>query len=378
MRILHTVEFYEPRKGGAEEVVRQLSERLVKAGHEVTIATSFDPQRSAGYLHGVRVEQFKIRGNVVLGIKGDPSEIKRYQDLLAGNFDVVLNYAAQNWTTDLALESLYRITAKKVLVPCGYSGLQNPKYAAYFAALPEKLKQYDALVYMSMQYQDKIFGDKHGLAAKAVYLPNGAGEEFLEKPIYDFAAKAGIATERIALCVSNHYLAKGHRFVLEAFAQMKRTDTTLVIIGKPLVGSGIKRKAGHFILDYCRCRLQSLLRPRIKLINTDDRRLILSAYASADVFLSGSSVECAPLVMYESFASKTPFVTYPAGNVADHKEVLKIVQTPAEMARVANYILDDAKTAQDVADRAFAVWQKSHTWESIAKGYEFLYKRILL
>ncbi len=376
MRILHTVEFYEPRKGGAEEVIKQLSERLVMRGHEVTVATTYDSSRTSSYLQGVRIEQFKLSGNAAKGIRGDKEEVRRYQDLLTQSFDVIVNYAAQSWPTDLALEVLYRITAKKVLVPCGYSGLQNPLYAEYFAQLPEKLKQYEALVYMSLEYQDKKFGDTSGVSDKAAYIPNGAGEEFTELPMYNFKYKLDIQTPHVALCVSNHYLAKGHQFVIDAFRAMKRQDTTLVIIGKPLVSSGIKRMVGHFVLDYCRCLWKSLTGRNIRLVSTDDRRLILSAYAAADLFFSGSSVECAPLVMYESFASKTPFITRPAGNVADHKEVLKIVETPEEMARVANYILDDPETGKDIAERAFALWQKSHTWNAIVEQYEQLYKKI--
>lgn len=376
MRILHTVEFYEPRKGGAEEVVRQLSERLVKFGHEVTVATSYSKERTAGYLSGVRIEQFHLSGNSVTGIEGSSSEIRRYQDLLAGDFDVVLNYAAQNWTTDLTFGALYRITAKKILVPCGYSGLHSPAYAEYFAKLPEILSQYDKLVYMSPSYQDKQFGDEHGLETKAVCIPNGAAaEEFLGDDIYNFKRRYNITTPFIALCVANHYITKGHRFVIEAFLKMRRTDTTLVIIGKPLVSSGT-RQFVHLVLDFLRCVGSSLAHKRIKLINTDDRSAVISAYKNADVFLFGSSVECAPLVMYESFASKTPFITRPVGNVADHKEVLKIVESTDEMARVANYILDDEQTSRDIAGRAFAVWEKSHTWDSIAMQYEKLYKGI--
>ena len=35
MKILHTVEFYHPSQGSMQEVVRQISERLVKLGHKV-------------------------------------------------------------------------------------------------------------------------------------------------------------------------------------------------------------------------------------------------------------------------------------------------------------------------------------------------------
>ena len=40
MKILHTVEYYAPSVGGAQEVVRQISERMVQRGHQVTVATT--------------------------------------------------------------------------------------------------------------------------------------------------------------------------------------------------------------------------------------------------------------------------------------------------------------------------------------------------
>ena len=40
MRILHTANTYAPSLDGVAEVVRNISERLVKRGHEVHVATS--------------------------------------------------------------------------------------------------------------------------------------------------------------------------------------------------------------------------------------------------------------------------------------------------------------------------------------------------
>ena len=60
MKILHTVEFYEPCKGGAEEVVKQLSECLVAMGHDVTVATTIDKDRTPGKINGVLVLSFDI------------------------------------------------------------------------------------------------------------------------------------------------------------------------------------------------------------------------------------------------------------------------------------------------------------------------------
>ena len=138
MRILHTVEFYSPSEGGAQEVVRQLSERMVNMGHEVTIATTKLPERKQKTLNGVKIVEFDIHGNQVVGIKGETERYKRF--LLDGRFDVMMNYAAQQWATDLVFEIIDEISAKKIIVPCGYSSLNNPDFKDYFVKLPSILK----------------------------------------------------------------------------------------------------------------------------------------------------------------------------------------------------------------------------------------------
>ena len=377
MKILHTVEFYEPHKGGAEQVIKQISERLVQSGHEVIVATTNHPDRNPGNINGVRVIGFDIEGNIVKGINQAPGEVERYRNLLRSDFDLILNYAAQNWTTDLALEELRIIKAKKVLVPCGYSGLHSKKYAGYFQELPSYLNYYDALVYMSKNYQDFKFGQENNLAEKAIYIPNGASEsEFCQSEEgVDFRRDFKIKTKYLAISVSNHYIKKGHRFIAKAFKSMSRKDTTLVIIGQKYVSNGVKKYI-HLFLDYFRCKILSLFNSRIKLISGDSREIVISAYKSADVFLFGSEIECAPLVTYEAFASHTPFVTRDVGNVSDHKDYLKIVNTPHQMAKTVNDILDNPEAANIVSSKAYDYYQKNHEWGKIINKYEQMYKEL--
>jgi glycosyltransferase involved in cell wall biosynthesis len=367
MKILFTVEFYEPAKGGAQEVVKQIAERLAKRGHEVTVATSYLAERKDKELNGVKVIPFRIKGNSVKGITG---EAKKYQDFLKQNyFDILMNYAAQSWPTDLAFSLLDRIRSKKVLVPLGYSKLHDEKYRQYFAELPTYLKKYDKLVYPSVNYQDKVFGDEHGVGDKAVIIPNGAGEEFLAKPI-GFKKKFGIQTPRMLLSVSNHYLAKGHNFVIDAFRRLKRDDVTLVIIGeRPFLHS--------WYSCWPRCKAASIFNRRIKVLSGVSRPWVISAYQEADLFLFGSRVECAPLVMYESFAAKLPFITTDVGNVKDHREYLKIVKTPQEMVEVANRLLIHPEERETMAWAAFNLWRENHTWSKIAGEYENLFQKLI-
>ena len=93
MKILHTVELYYPSKGGMQEVVKQISERLVQAGHNVTVATSKLSDRNSKTVGGVNIEEFELSGNLVRGITGD---IKKYQEyLLSPDFGIITNFAAR-------------------------------------------------------------------------------------------------------------------------------------------------------------------------------------------------------------------------------------------------------------------------------------------
>lgn len=363
MRILHTVEFYEPSKGGAEEVVKRLSEGLAARGHAVTVATSFSPGRPST-LNRVWVESFKVQGNTVKGISG---ESRRYQEFLQdSSFDVIMNYAAQTWTTDLTFPLLGRLSAKKVMAPLGYSRLRNKRYAKYFQELPGFLKQYDRLVYTSGNYQDKLFGDRHGLGSRSLIIPNGASVEEFQRPPMGFRKRYGIETGLMILSVSNHYFAKGHRTIIRAFQKARIPDATLVIIG------GRPALRGWYSC-YPFCRVSGVVNPRIRVLDGVPREWVVSAFQEADLFLFGSRVECAPLVMYECFASKTPMVSFPVGNTADHADSIVHVRDVDEMAAAITSVAGREESVRLKVESAFSEFTATYNWENIVPRFEELY-----
>jgi len=119
MRILHTSAFYHPRSGGAEEVVRQISERLAVRGHDVTVATTKLPERKSSFHHGVQIAEFPIHGvlgHSALGIRGDAAAFSNF--LQIGNWDVIMNYAAQTWPTDtIKVDIPDKLAGHRALLP---------------------------------------------------------------------------------------------------------------------------------------------------------------------------------------------------------------------------------------------------------------------
>ncbi|MDD1679163.1 MAG: glycosyltransferase family 4 protein, partial [Methanomicrobiales archaeon] len=251
MKILHTVQRYAPDTGGSEEVVRQLSERLVSSGHDVTVATGTSDARDYTELNGVKIVQFACSGNAVEGLRGD---IDAYRGFIRNErFDVMMNYAAQIWSTDLAFDLLPELNVKRVLVPCGYSRLRDPLFASYFEKMPDTLRLYDRVVYLSENYIDKEFGDAHGLQ-NGVVIPNGADtREFLGAPRGTFRSRHGIGDRLLLLNVSNHSRLKNHAFFWNVVSGLDAGGVCAV-----LVANAYTRGPAKWLKEcYASCRFRS-------------------------------------------------------------------------------------------------------------------------
>ena len=422
MKILHTVEFYSPSVGGAQEVVRQLSERLMQRGHDVTVATSADPARVEKTINDVRIEEFHISGNAVRGFQG---ETKRYQQFLVdGDFDIMMNYAAQQWTMDLVFPVLERIPYPKVMIPCGFSGLYEPAYQDYFAHMPEVMRGYDHIVFHADDYRDTNFARKHYLKHFTI-IPNGASEIEFNDMDTTFRKRYRISEDvPLLLTVGSHTSMKGHRLSLDAFQQLAIEPAVLVIIGNTFPSPGefgrflssvwetlrsrqimavakmLLRAAVGGITPGClpddRLRslwisLRSLGKKRVLLLNPP-RADVLAAYHAADVFIFGSNIEYSPLVLYEAVASRTPFVSLACGNAAEiaawtgggviaptiQKEHGYVDGDSEIFAREIAALLENVNQRQSLADAGFRTWSEKFSWNKIVSQYDELYQLLIL
>lgn len=386
MRILHTVEFYAPSTGGAQTVVQQISERLVRRGHDLTVATSMVSERRSTELHGVRIAEFPISGNAVRGFSGD---VEQYQAFVrSGNFDVMMNYAAQQWTFDALASTLAGLSSKKVLVPCGFSGLYWKQYHAYYQTLPDVLRQYDALVFLSTDYRDVNFARQHGINRWTV-IPNGAAADEFDAKTIDFRTVYGVQTRWMLLTVGSHAGTKGHRLAIDSFRRVDIRNATLVIIGNATGGGctvDCRRRTWLFNIDP-RSRQK---RKRIMLLDPP-RPHVVAAYKSADLFVFGSSIECSPLVLFEAMAAGLPFVTTPVGNAQEivgwgHGGVTVPAQQnddgftiaqPKTMARAITALFHDAQQLARLSAAGRQAWRDRFTFEGIALQYEQLYTQLV-
>ena len=396
MKILHTVEAYYPSVAGMPEVVRQLSERLAALGHKVTVATSKDKNRRGSELNKVSIKEFDLGGNAVLGFNGTEDEQKRYQDFLQyGQFDVIVNFAAQQWATDLALLILEKIKAKKVFVPTGFSGLYDIRYKDYFDNMKSWLKRYDLNIFLSNDYRDINFARDNGIE-KIIIIPNGASEEEFLAPLnFDIRRELGVSPDNfLILLVGSHTGLKGHAEAIRIFSRAKIDKATLLIVGN--FPGGWKR--GRLCL--VSCKIKEKFYPWLFKIKNQNKKLIIAslprektvaAYRSANLFLFPSNIECSPIVLFEAMAAKLPFLASAAGNTEEiiswsgggqllpsrKKDNGYCDVIIDESARLLEKTYSDKDLSQKLANSGFIAWQERFTWKKIARQYESEYKKLL-
>jgi len=468
MRFLFCSEFYFPSVGGVQEVMRQVAERLVQQGHEVTVATTRLANRDFDHHNGVRIVEFGVAGNLARGMEG---EVDRYRDFVRSfKGDALLIKAAQQWTFDALWPILDEIKCRKVFIPCGFSGLFEPSYAQYFEAMPDVLRKFDHLIFYAERYRDVDFARKHGISNFSI-LPNGASEiEFGVEPDREFRNRHGIpADSAVLLTVGSLTGVKGHQELLEAFVRLRtpRRHVTFIMNGNappsPTVesqsGAGIAQRPGllrsvlrifeaegfggfgsriagrlrglqlaagkvatvwsdegwngvrmrllrrigprlqntglmRYLpasvreatnpLSYWKAEAQQLGDDRLLLVTDFERRELVQAYMAADLFVFASNIEYSPLVLYETVAAGTPFLSVPVGHTeeiarwtgggmicpADKDERGYTRVVPAVLAREIAKAIEDPQKLSTLGKVGQDAWKERFTWSAIAREYE--------
>lgn len=425
MKVLCCVEFYYPSVGGAQEVVRQLAERLAARGHHVTVATTYLPKRMGTTCNGVHVEQFEASGNHVTGMQGEIERYRRY--LVQADVDIVFFYAAQQWTFDAAWEVLPRVKAHKVLVPCGYSGLYIDAYADYFRVLPGILTQMDAVVYHAESYRDIDFAGELGLK-NSVVIPNGAAlEEFAVERDAQFRDSLKASKETLILLTVGAVTGlKGHYELVRAFAlaDLGERPALLILNGnlptqgdhrlskfqrylQLIRGYGLVYATRHAVkmtliacgfhcgslnsIDAWAKRVNGGMHGNKRVLQVDlERSRLVQAYLQSDLFVFASNIEYSPLVLYEACAAGLPFLTVSVGNsheIAKWTEGGLVCEAPVDaegytriepsvLAREIERLVENQAQLNTLGCKGKLAAERRFNWACLTTEYEHLFQRL--
>lgn len=355
--------------------MRQVAERLVSRGHDVTVATSHLSTRTFTELNGVRIVTFDVSGNFVKGLDGEVTQYQRF--VSTGDFDVLLVNMAQQWTLDALIPILGEISCRKVLIPCGFSCFYEPSYAAYFHEMPNVLREFDHLIFHASDYRDICFAKEHGVKQFSI-IPNGASEtEFAVEKDPVFRMQLGISDQEwFFLTVGAFTVDKGHIDLLKSYMDCNFDGHASVLLlnantyiaeaseghsnistsssstgvrpqNKTTCGSRWDKNRGKEILsktyrtlsnfitgnkpdrdpppfrEEIRSLLEQLNQPgttkRVIVMDLPRPRLV-QAYMNADLFVFASHIEYSPLVLFEAAAAGTAFLSAQVGNAQEIAE----------------------------------------------------------
>ncbi len=420
MRILFGCQYYAPSVGGVQEVMRQIAERLVAMGHQVVVATTKMAARDFETLNGVNIKEFNVSGNLIGGMAG---EIEQYQEYaVTGDFDVVMIMAAQQWTFDALWPVLDRMKCRKVFVPCGFSSFYEPAYEKYFRQLPGVLRKIDRLVFHSTKYRDIDFAREHGMDNFSI-IPVGASEDVFNVAADAlFKARHGIQEESfLFLTVGSFTGLKGHLELVKAFSRLALVEgqhATLILNGndvqildrsigglvdkfvglvrthgvqysfgrifKKLLGSGATPKKIASLINKSQPN-------KLVLVTNFSRHELAQAFMAADLFVFASNVEYSPLVLYESAAAGTPFLSVSVGNAEEIARWTGAgVICPSTVDGRGYVRVDEVVLAQEMAElmqqkerlaklgaAGRKSWSERFTWKAIAFQYEHLFQQLL-
>ena len=376
MKILLVSHTFEPELNGVSRVVSMLAESLVSRGCEVTVATQFNATRKSLIWKGVKIEQFKISGNAISGIKG---EVARYESFIQnGNWDIQHHHACQIWGFDALLDWFSYKNRKIIVTPHGFSQLHNPDWKNYFSSFKKVNTHIDAFTCLSENAKEKTFLENAGVENIKV-IQNGIDlEEFgineaNRLQIGDSVCpdyKSGQADKFQILNVSNHVSTKGHKILYE-LAQ-KFPEIMVSNVGKPVnIEKWNLGKLGLKLPCYYECKLQSVMTPNFHTLNLSRLELI-SAYQQADIFVMPSDIEAAPLVILEAMAAGLPWVSFDVGNVKELAGGL-VVKNKSELFEAVLYLKDNPEICQKLGFEGQDFVRKYHDWKNISEKYWELY-----
>lgn len=379
MKFALVSQYYWPHLGGAQKVVQELGESLVALGHEVEIITSFDQSRTSNEYQGVRIKTFNISGNLVNGLFGDISDYQKY--ITTNTFDYIFIYAAQQWGLDALIPVLDKIKAKKVHVPCGYSGFYNPSYKSYFEHMASVLKKFDLLIYHSENYFDYQYATSLGLNNLKV-IPNGASEdEFSTHLTKNLRSRFNISVnDKLLITVGTPPYSKGHLDLLKVFKDdFFDHHYTLVLNGnyklsgmKSFIKEMIKFIIGKSIFNISIYALWlKVFRNKKVLLTNLNRADLLSLMNEADLFLFMSHVEYSPLVLFETAAAGTPFVSVPCGNaneIAQWTQAGIVIEKTQFLASIQN-LLSNNLLYEQLAMNGVKNFRQRYNWKTIMNEY---------
>ena len=389
VRSLHVIGNLEV--GGAQEVVRSLAPALAALGCTTAVVALRDgPMRAPLEQAGIRVRVIQGRSRSMLGDPRGIGELWRIRNDVARTAtelgaDVIQTHLLRSldflmltiarrsrlavvWTFHNA-----RLDLRPDQAPGG-ARLLGMKRRAYRALYHYLSRRSGAMVAVSSEVAAAIRRDLRPPRDRLVVIPNGVDVSRYPSPEGARAtlrASLGVGPHELLItCVAKLYEQKGHRHLLEAFAETVAADERVRLA---VVGDGPLRQE-------IAARIQELgIAPHVLLLG--QRTDIADVLTASDVFVLPSLWEGLPMALLEAMAAGLPVI---ASRVSGTEEVLLdqdagVLVEPGEvapLARAMTLLAADAAARERLGEAARRRVVDAYSVEAQARAHLELYRRV--
>lgn len=358
LRILQVyMGYYQPDKGGGISVyVRNVSERLVKRGHDVTVfATNPGGLPQFEVQNDVKVERFSrfAPGTAYF------FSLSMLLRLRGVEFDVVHAHGYQAFPFHFsALAKRRRFVASTHYHGVGHSVFRNSLIRLFKPFGERTLRVADRIVCVS-EFEKSLILRQFGVdPSKVAVVPCGVSFENFEglrKCEHDFKS---------VLYVGRLEDYKGAQFLVEALPKFEK-DVILEIVGKGPMRSVLERRARELgVFD------------RVRFYQELPRRELLQMFVDADVFVLPSRYEAYSMVVAEALTAGTPCIVADASALSewvDNRSCfgLDVPINVEQLGELTNSVLNGEFDRQAIKN-----WKdkKIIDWDDVIKTLELVYQ----
>ena len=388
MKILMLTWEYPPRiVGGIARVVHDLSKRLIKDGHEVTVETYRDNADVPEYendkgVNVYRVDNYMIHPNNFIDwiMQLNFNMLSKATEIInkEGGFDVI---HAHDWLVTYAAKSLKNaydipIVATIHATEAGRNSGIHDETQRYINDT-EWLLTYEATEvivnsnYMKNEIQ-RLFGlpfDKINVIPNGINLSNFTG---IERD-YDFRRQYAMDNEKIILYVGRLVYEKGVQHLIAAMPKIlsNYNDAKLIIAGRGGMMDELRAEASNLGLN-----------DKIYFTGYLNSKQVQKMYKCADVAVFPSTYEPFGIVALEAMLAGVPTVVSDVGGLDEI--VTHGVDGMKSYAGNANSIADsvtallyDHQLATNVSKKAKQKVKDQFNWEKIAQDTHFTYEKAI-
>ena len=387
MKILMLTWEYPPRVvGGIARVVNDLSKRLIKDGHEVTVVT-YREGNTPYYevdkgVNVYRVDNFMINANNFIDwvMQLNFNMVAKVGEIIAkeGKFDVI---HAHDWLVAYAAKTLKQAYDMPIVstIHATEAGRNNgirESNQKYINDTEWMLTYESTEVIVNSNYMkselQRLFGlpfEKINVVPNGVNITNYSG---IERD-YDFRRRYAMDNEKIILFMGRLVYEKGVQYLIGAMPKILEHyhDAKLVIAGKGGMIDELRREAENLGISN-----------KVYFAGYLKGKDVARMYKAADISVFPSTYEPFGIVALEAMLAEVPIVVSDIGGlneIVDHRQT-GMKSYCGNSNSIADSILEllfDPQLCMNIVKKAKAKVRNEYNWNKIAQDTHFTYQKAI-